>query len=82
MSVKIPDQSDDVQRTDQFKKFQTLAISAQAIPVLRDLKCRLQAIERQAYDEGSELDLEHLAFILDEASEELDALAEIAQSAD
>lgn len=80
MSVKIPTQNEEVPRTDQFQKFQTLAITAQAIPVMQDLKVRLQAVENAAYNEDS--DLAHLAFLLEEASEELDKLAMLAEAAD
>ena len=80
MSVKIPTQNEEVPRTDQFQKYQTLAITSQAIPVMQDLKVRLQAVENAAYNEDS--DLSHLAFLLEEASDELDKLAMLAEAAD
>lgn len=80
MSVKLqPFRAEQVQRTEQFNKHQALAINSQAVPIARDLRARLESIGYSAEETGS-ADLEELAQLLQQASDELEALAELAES--
>jgi len=80
MSVKLqPFRTEQVQRTNQFAKHQALAINSHAVPLVEDLRARLESIGYSAQETGS-ADLEELAHLLRHASNELDELAELAES--
>lgn len=79
MTLKLDPTADDVPRTEQFEKFQALAITSQSIPVCRDLLGRLENAGYAAEQTGT-TDFEELAALLAQASDEFDELAEIAES--
>jgi hypothetical protein len=76
MSVKIDTDPQAVERTEQFRKFQTLAVTSQSIPLTTDLRQRLLALEKAA--ENGNADLEDLATLLRHFSDEMAALAALA----
>jgi hypothetical protein len=71
----------DDSRTHQFTKHQTIAITMQVVPMCRELMVRADEFAYTA-DEGGNPDLDQLAQLLQEASDELDELATLAQVAD
>lgn len=80
MSVKLqPFRTEQVQRTNQFSKYQALAINSHAVPLVEDLRGRLETIGYTAEETGS-ADLDELAHLLRQASDELEELAELAES--
>jgi hypothetical protein len=70
--------SDDV-RTHQFKKHQTIAISAQVVPMCRELMVKTDRLAYQADNDDSP-DLAEFAEMLQNASDELAELAQLAQA--
>ena len=76
---KTQQQPDDI-RTHQFTKHQTIAITSQVVPMCRELMVTADGFAYDA-DDGENPDLGELADLLQEASDELDELATLAEAA-
>lgn len=76
MSVTVDPNPEVIERSEQFEKYQTLAVTSQSIPLCRDVIARLDAAEYAA--ENGNANLEELASLLRHFSDELDALAALA----
>ena len=70
----------DGDRTEQFNKHQTIAITSQVVPMCRKLMVTADEFAYSA-DEGESPDLDELADLLQNASDELDELATLAEAA-
>lgn len=68
------------ERGCQFQKHQTIAISSQVVPMCRELMITADQFAYDA-DNGDTPDLEELAQLLEEASDELNELATLANDA-
>jgi len=78
MSVKINTKTAPVQKTEQFERFQAQAVCAQALPVTRDLRARLESAEYAAAH--GHPDLEEVGTLLREVAREFDELADLVES--
>lgn len=67
-------------RTEQFNKYQTIAITCQVVPMCRELMMTADEFAYSA-EQGESPDLDELARLLQDASDELDELATLAESA-